>query len=128
MCTLNNKNVIYMFLDNILSKTIEGYGFYFDFIANGIIFFYPNIDRNAAEPSLCNRSINVSRCLEALLADLQKRWNTLEIEVSTVAYPTQFSHSSLLTGSFNCETVLIIKMSTLLCLKRTFGKFQKSVI
>ena len=26
----------------ILGKTIEGYGFYFDFIAKGIIFFYPN--------------------------------------------------------------------------------------
>ena len=26
----------------ILRKTIEGYGFCFDFIAKGIIFFYPN--------------------------------------------------------------------------------------
>ena len=49
-------------------------------------------------------------------------------EVVTAAYPIQFCHSSPLTGSFNCKTVLIIEMSILLCLKSTFGKFQKSVI
>ena len=64
----------------------------------------------------------------AFLADLQKQWKPPEIEVVTVAYHIQFCHSSPLTGSFNCKTVLIIEMSLLLCLKCTFGKFQKSVI
>ena len=86
------------------------------------------INRYVAEPSLCKDSIKFSRCLEALLADLQKRWNTPEIEVPTFAYPTQFCHSSPLTGSFNCETVLIIEMPVLLCLKCILGKFHKFVI
>ena len=33
------------------------------------------------------------------------------------AYPIQFCHLPLLTGSFNCKTVLIIELSILLCLK-----------
>ena len=41
--------------------------------------------------------------------ELQKRWNTPEIKVITALY--SICHSSPLTGSFNCETVLIIKMS-----------------
>ena len=53
-------------------KTIEGYGFSFDFIAKGIIFSTQIINRYVAEPSLCKDSIKFSRCLEALLADLQK--------------------------------------------------------
>ena len=57
----------------ILRKTIEGYGFCFDFIVKGIIFSIQIIDRYVAEPSLCKDSIKFSRCLEALLADLQKR-------------------------------------------------------
>ena len=113
---------------DILRKTIQGYGFCFDFIAKGIFFSTQIINRYVAEPSLCKDSIKFSRCLEALLADLQKRWKTPEIEVPTVAYPTQFCHSSPLTGSFNCETVLIIEMTVLLCLKCILGKFQKSVI
>ena len=112
----------------ILRKTIEGYGFCFDFIPKGIIFSTQMINRYVAEPSLCKDSIKFSRCLEELLADLQKRWNTPEIEVPTVAYSTQFCHSSTLTGSFNCQTVLIIEMPVLLCLKCVLGKFQKSVI
>ena len=112
----------------ILRKTIEGYGFCFDFIAKGIIFSTQIINRYVAEPSLCKDFIKFSRCLEVLIADLQKRWNTPEIEVPTVAYPTQFCHSSPLTGSFNCKTVLIIEMPVLLCLKCILGKFQKSVI
>ena len=112
----------------ILRKTIEGYGFCFDFIAKGIFFSTQIINRYVAEPSLRKDSIKFSRCLEALLADLQKRWNTPEIEVPTVAYPTKFCHSSPLTGSFNCETVLIIEMPVLLCLKCILGKFQKFVI
>ena len=112
----------------ILRKTIEGYGFCFDFIVKGIIFSTQIINRYVAEPSLCKDSIKFSRCLEALLADLQKRWNTPESEVPTVAYPTQFCHSSPLTGSFNCETVLIIEMPVLLCLKCILEKIQKSVI
>ena len=102
--------------------------FVFDFIVKGIIISTQIINRYVAEPSLCKDTIKFSRCLEALLADLQKRWNTPEIEVPTVAYPTQFCHSSPLSGSFNCETVLIIEMPVLLCLKCIFGKFQKSVI
>ena len=70
-------------------------------------------------------SILFSRCLRALLADLQEQWKPPETEVVTAAYPIQFCHSSPLTGSFNCKTVLIIEMSILLCLKCTFGKFQK---
>ena len=112
----------------ILRKTIEGYGFCFDFIVKGIIFSTQIINRYVAKPSLYKDSIKFSRCLEALLADLQKRWNTPEIEVLTVAYPTQFCHSSPLTDSFNCETVLIIKMPVLLCLNCILGKFQKSAI
>ena len=109
-------------------KTIEGYGFCFNFIVKGIIFSTQIINRYVAEPSLCKDSIKFSRCLEALLADLQKRWNTPEIEVPTVAYPTQFCHSSTLTGSFNCETVLIIETPVLLCLKCILEKIQKYVI
>ena len=111
----------------ILSKTIEGYGFYIDFIAKCIFFSTQIINRYVAEPSLCKHSINFSRCLEALLADLQKRWNTPKIKVITAPFSIQFSHSPPLTGSFKCKTALIIKMSTLLCLKRTLGKFQKYV-
>ena len=48
-------------------------------IANGIIFSTQIISRYVAEPSLCKDSIKFSRCLEALLADLQKRWNNPEI-------------------------------------------------
>ena len=58
--------------NSILRKTIEGYGFCFDFIAKGIIFSTQIINRYMAEPSLCKDSIKFSRCLEALLADLQK--------------------------------------------------------
>ena len=61
-------------------------------IAEGIIFSKKIINRYVAEPSLCKDSIKYLRCLEALLADLQKLWNTPEIEVPTVAYPTQFCH------------------------------------
>ena len=86
------------------------------------------INRYVAEPSLCKDSIKFSSCLEVLLADLQKHWNTPEIEVPTVVCPTQFCHSSPLTDSFNCEAVLIIEMPVLLCLKCILGKFQKSVI
>ena len=57
---------------NILRKTIEGYGFCFDFIPKGIIFSTQIVNRYVAEPSLCKDSIKFSRCLEALLADLQK--------------------------------------------------------
>ena len=57
---------------HILRKTIEGYGFCFDFIVKGIIFYIQIINRYVAEPSLCKDSIKFSRCLEALLADLQK--------------------------------------------------------
>ena len=92
------------------------------------IFSTQIINRYVAELPLCKDSIKFSRCLEALIADLQKRWNTPEIEVPTVVYPTQFCHSSPLTGSFNCKTVLIIEMPILLCLKCILGKFQKSVI
>ena len=113
---------------SILRKTIEGYGFCFDFIAKGITFSTQIVNRYVAEPLLCKDSIKFSRCLEAHIADLQKRWNTPEIEVPTVAYPTQFCHSSSLTGSFNCKTVLVIEMPVLLCLKCILGKFQKSVI
>ena len=112
----------------ILRKTIEGYGFCFVVIAKGIIFSTQIINRYVAEPSLCKDSIKFSRCLEALIADLQKRCNTPEIEVPTVVYPTHLCHSSPLTGSFNCETVLIIEMPVLLCLKCILGNFQKSVI
>ena len=97
-------------------------------LLKGIIFSTQIINRYVAEPSLCKDSIKFSRCLEALLADLQKCWNTPEIEVPTVAYPTQLCHSSPLTGSFNCETVLIIEMAVLVCLKCILEKFQKSVI
>ena len=69
-----------------------------------------------------------SSCLRALLTDLQKRWNTPEIEVVSVFHPIQFCLSSPLTGPFTCKTVLKVEMSILLCLKCTFGKFQKSVI
>ena len=55
-----------------LEKTIKGYGFCFDFIAMGIIFSTQIINRSVAEPSLCKDSIKFSRCLEALLADLQR--------------------------------------------------------
>ena len=48
----------------ILSKTIEGYGFYFDFIAKRIISSTQIIDRNVAEPSLCKQSINFSVACE----------------------------------------------------------------
>ena len=65
----------------ILSKTIEGYVFYFDSIAEGITFSTQIICRYVAEPSLCKDSINFSLCLEALLADLQKWWNTPKIKV-----------------------------------------------
>ena len=58
----------------------------------------------------------------------QTRWNTPEIEVHTVAYPIKVCHSSLLTGLFNCETVVIIEMPVLFCLTCTLGKLQKSVI
>ena len=94
------------------------------------VYFFSTqiINRYVAEPSLCKDSIKFLRCLEALLADLQKHWNTPEIEVQTVAYPTQFCHSSPFTGSFNCETVLIIEMPVLLRLKCILGKFQKSLI
>ena len=61
-----------MYYDNILRKTFEGYGFCFDFIANGIAFSTQIINRYVAEPSLCKDSTKFSRCLEALLADLQK--------------------------------------------------------
>ena len=57
---------------SILRKTIEGYGFCFDFIAKSIIFSTQIINRCMAEPSLCKDSIKFSHCLEALLADLQK--------------------------------------------------------
>ena len=87
----NLPNIFFLY---ILRKTIEGYGFCFDFIVKGIIFSTQIINRYVAEPSLCKDSIKFSRCLEALLADLQKRWNTPEIEVPTVAYPTEFCHSS----------------------------------
>ena len=62
------------------------------------------IKRNVAEPSLCKNTIHCSRCLRALLADKQKRWNIPEIEVPTVAYPPQYCHSSPLIGSLlrNC--------------------------
>ena len=109
---------------NILRKTIEGYGFCFDFIVKGIIFSTQIIKRYVAEPSLCKNSIKFSRCLETLLADLQKRWNIPEIEVPTVAYPTQFCHSAPLTGSFNCKTVLIIEMPVLLS-KMHIGKISE---
>ena len=56
----------------ILRKTIEGYGFCFDFVAEGIIFATQIINRYVAEPSLCKDSIRFSLWLEALLADLQK--------------------------------------------------------
>ena len=56
----------------LLRKTIEGYGFCFDFIPKGIIFSTQIINRYVAEPSLCKDSIKFLRCLEALLADLQK--------------------------------------------------------
>ena len=55
-----------------LEKTIEGYDFCFDFIAKGIIVSTQIINTYVAEPSLCKDSIKCSRCLEALLADLQK--------------------------------------------------------
>ena len=113
---------------HILRKTIEGYGFCFDFIAKGIFFSTQIINRYVAEPSLRKDSIKFLRCLDVPLADLQKRWNTPEIEVSTVAYPIQFCHFSPFTGSFSCKTVLIIEMPVLLCLKCILGKFQKSVI
>ena len=51
-----------------------------------------------------------------------------EIEVVTVSYPIQFCLSFPLIVSFNCKTILIVEMSILLCLKCTFGTFQKSVI
>ena len=44
----------------------------FDFIPKGIIFSTQIINRYVVEPSLCKDSIKFSRCLEALLADLQK--------------------------------------------------------
>ena len=56
----------------ILRKTIEGYGFCFDFIPKGIICSTQIINRYVAESSLCKDSIKFSRCLEALLEDLQK--------------------------------------------------------
>ena len=87
----------------ILTKTIEGYGFCFDFIVKGIIFSTQIINRYVAEPSLCKDSIKFSRCLEALLADLQKHWNTPEIEVPTVAYPIlPFLHSYWFIQLQNC--------------------------
>ena len=54
---------------NILRKTIEGYVFYFNFIAKGIIFSTQIINRYVAEPSLCRHSINFSRCLDVPLAE-----------------------------------------------------------
>ena len=82
-----------------------------------VSFFFPQIvNRNVAEPSVCKHSINFLCCLGALLADLQKRWNTPEIEVPTVAYPTLFCHTSPRTGSFNCKTDFIIELPVLLCL------------
>ena len=86
--------------ESILRKTMEGYGFYFDFVAKGIIFSTQIVNRYVAEPSLCKHSINFSRCLEALLADLQKRWNTPKIKVIIASYSIQISHSPPLTGSF----------------------------
>ena len=84
-----------------------------------------------AEPSWCKHSM-FSRCLRALLADLQKRWDPPEIEVVTVGDPIQFCHSSPMTGSFNCKTVLIIEMSisVTVCLKCTlkFRKIQNSLM
>ena len=65
--------LLYQELLAILRKTIEGYGFCFDFIVKGIIFSTQIINRYVAEPSLCKESIKFSHCLEALLADLQKR-------------------------------------------------------
>ena len=59
-------------LHYIFSKTIEGYGFCFDFIAKGILFSTQIINRYVAEPSLCKDSIKFSHCLEGLLTDLQK--------------------------------------------------------
>ena len=101
---------------DILSKTIDGYGFYFDFVAKGVIFSTKIItcNRFVAEPSLCKHSIKFLRCMEALLADLQKRWNTPKINVITAPYSIQISHSPPFTGSFKCKTVLIIEMSTLM--------------
>ena len=57
----------------ILRKTIEGYGFCFDFIVKGIMFSTQIINRYVAEPSVRKDSIKFLRCLEALLADLKKR-------------------------------------------------------
>ena len=102
--------------------------FFFISISLQVYFSTQIINRYVAEPSLCKDYIKFSLCLEALLADLQNRWNTPEIEVPTVAYHSQFCHLSPLTGSFNCETVLIIEMPVRLCLKCILGKFQKSVI
>ena len=113
---------------NILRKTIEGYGFCFDFIAKGIIFSTQILNRYVAEPSLCKDSINFSRCLEALLAGLQKLWYTPKIKVITAPYSIQIFHSSPLTGSSKCKTIFKIEMATLKRLKRTLWKFQKSVI
>ena len=37
-------------------------------------------------------------------------------------------HSPPLTGSLNCQPVLIMEMSIFLCPKQTLDKFQKSLI
>ena len=55
-----------------LEKQVRDMDFYFDFIAKGIMFSTKIIDRYVAEPSLWKHSINFSRRLKALLADLHK--------------------------------------------------------
>ena len=64
----------------------------------------------------------------ALPGSASRRNDGTPLKVVTVPYSIQISHSSPLTGSFKCQTVLIKGMSTLLCLKRILEKFNKSVI
>ena len=73
-----------------------------------------------------------SRCLGALhrLADPPAIEVVIVATLSNSVIHLIILVQSPLTGSFNCKTVLIIKMFNLIlsCLKCTFGKFKKSVI
>ena len=101
----------------LLSKIIEGCGFCFDFIAKGVICSTQIINRNVAEPSLCK--------LHQYFA-LQKRWNTHEIEIPTVAFPTVIlplywfielrnCFDNRKTGSFMSNFMHLGKISEIIC-------------
>ena len=105
----------------ILSKTIEGYGFYFKFIAKGVMFSTQY--RIVAEPLLCKHSIIFCVAYERFSQTCRNVGTPLKLK-----FPLLSSLPNSVIPPLMLITVLIIEMPVLLCLKCILGKFQKSVV